>query len=591
MKTSDVLIAVVAMLSVAVCAVALDEVKAGTTEHEVYLKSTDHELHVYHIYGKKPGKTVLIIGGIHGNEPGGFLAADHYTNLSLEKGNLIVVPRTNLASILSNHRGHDGDLNRRFSARLDENDASDKIIAVLKDLMSRSDLVLNLHDGSGFYREKWIDKLHNPFRYGQAVMSDSNIYRDKNSGEEVKLAEMAGKVVEKVNGNIEEEEYKFRFANHDSINPETKYPEMRKTATYFALTEYGIPAYGVETSKALPTLSMKVQHQLFVINAFLEEFDVRIASPGVNVEAASVDYLVFSDNDTSLKVVRPGETLKVNMGNRIKLVSIIGNHQSGLFLDYVGQGGRNDNLREVVVNKNLRAVVRRDATICGSFSIRPVTEQKVSYAGMPNLKGNYFIVDVNGKSQMVSADEELEVVLGDIVTVKDFFGPDSSKSLNVNFQGFVGNPADNRGEDRGYPANTAKDLLKNWSQNKKGEKYLIAAKRGRKIISSITLKISPADFKYLIVNNPENDRAVIGRKGDSINISGVTSVVLEDIISNIKDSSSLYVRLGSSDKSFRVGDSIPFIADEAVLRVFSGARELGNVSLIRSKEASEKAAR
>jgi hypothetical protein len=591
MNKRGFLIAVVAMFAIAVPTFASDDSKAGTTEHEVFLEATDHELHVYHIYGKKPGKTILIIGGIHGNEPGGFLAADHYTNVSLERGNLIVVPRTNLASILSNHRGKFGDLNRKFSTKLDESNVADQIIAILKDLMAKSDLVLNLHDGSGFYREKWIDKLHNPFRYGQAIMSDSDVYIDKATGVEVKLAAMAGNVVAKVNSNIEEEEYKFRFANHDSINPDTKYPEMRKTATYFALTEYGIPAYGVETSKALPTLAMKVQHQLFVINAFLEEFDIQIASPGINVEEASIDYVVFSVNDSNLQVVRPGGTLKVRSGDKVKLSTVMSNYQSGLFIDYIGQGGRNDNNREVTVKRSLRAVVRKDATVCCSLTIAPEHKEAVSLAGMSHLKGNYFIIDVNGTSRMVSQGEELPVILGDIVTVKDFLGPDSSKSINVNFQGFVGNPADNRGEDRGYPANTANDLLKNWSEEKQGKKYIIAAKRGRRIISSITLRINEPDFKYLVVNNPENNKAVIGRKGDSVSVQDVRSVVLEDIITNIEDISSLYVRLNSSGKNFKVGDRIPFEADEAILKVFCGSKELGDVSLIRKKDPTEKAAR
>lgn len=39
--------------------------------HEVFLANTDHELHVYRIFGEEPGKTLMIIGGIQGDEPGG----------------------------------------------------------------------------------------------------------------------------------------------------------------------------------------------------------------------------------------------------------------------------------------------------------------------------------------------------------------------------------------------------------------------------------------------------------------------------------------------------------------------------------------
>lgn len=593
MKKCLFFIAFAAMASLSLSAAASDDVKkAGQTEHQIYLESTDYELHVYRIYGKKPGNTVMIIGGIHGNEPGGFLAADHYKGVSLEQGNLIVVPRTNLASILSNHRGNEGDLNRRFSKTLDESLEPDKIVSILKELMGQSDLVLNLHDGSGFYREKWIDKLHNPFRYGQAVMSDSDVYQDKNSGETVLLAEMARRVVAKVNAAIGEEEFKFSFANHDSINPDTKYPEMRKTATYHALTEYGIPAYGIETSKSLPDLSMKVEHQILVINAFLDEFQVRMATPGVNVAEALVEYLIFNVNGSELQGVAPGEDLKVGRGDKIRLEKVISNYDSGLYLDFVGQGGRNDNLREVIVDKPLRVVLRKDSSICCSFNVVPVQKQEASVSGVETLKGDYFIVDVNGITKLVSPENELDVILGDVVTVKDFIGPNSSKGINVNFQGFVGNPADNRGEDRGYPADTSKDLLKNWSQDKDGKRYQIAAKSGKRVISAFMLKIIEPDFKYLIVNNSLDNRAVIARNGDALDISGMDEIVIEDIITNMKDSSSLKVKFNNSGKSYRVGDTIALKSGSRdILTIYSGEKLLGNVSFVRPQDSTEKAAR
>ena len=72
--------------------------------HSVFFEGTDHELHVYRIHGKNPGKTLLLIGGIQGDEPGGFLSADHYADMSLVRGNLIVVPRANFHSIVLKRR-------------------------------------------------------------------------------------------------------------------------------------------------------------------------------------------------------------------------------------------------------------------------------------------------------------------------------------------------------------------------------------------------------------------------------------------------------------------------------------------------------
>ena len=65
------------------------DVSSSSTQHLTYFQGTESELNVYKIHGVEKGKTMLIIGGIQGNEPGGYLAADLYVDMSLKKGNLI----------------------------------------------------------------------------------------------------------------------------------------------------------------------------------------------------------------------------------------------------------------------------------------------------------------------------------------------------------------------------------------------------------------------------------------------------------------------------------------------------------------------
>ena len=57
--------------------------------HEVFLPNTDHELNVYRIFGEEPGKTIMIIGGIQGDEPGSYLTADLYADIHLKKGTIL----------------------------------------------------------------------------------------------------------------------------------------------------------------------------------------------------------------------------------------------------------------------------------------------------------------------------------------------------------------------------------------------------------------------------------------------------------------------------------------------------------------------
>jgi predicted deacylase len=74
-------------------------------ENITYFINTPNQLDVYRLYGRNDGNTALILGGIQGDEPGGFLSADLYPDLVLERGNLIVVPRANFHSIIRNNRG------------------------------------------------------------------------------------------------------------------------------------------------------------------------------------------------------------------------------------------------------------------------------------------------------------------------------------------------------------------------------------------------------------------------------------------------------------------------------------------------------
>ena len=147
--------------------------------NSVFFENTDHELYVYKIYGKEQGKTLMLIGGIQGDEPGGFLSADHYADISLAKGNLIVVPRANFQSILLNRRKINEDMNRKFAEDRKINYET-KIVAILKKLIAESDYLLNLHDGSGFFSEKWEGPDRNPKRHGQSIIADCEVYKNVN---------------------------------------------------------------------------------------------------------------------------------------------------------------------------------------------------------------------------------------------------------------------------------------------------------------------------------------------------------------------------------------------------------------------------
>jgi len=212
----------------------------------------------------RPGRVLLVVGGIQGDEPGGFNAAallvKHYR---IKNGAIWVVPNLNFPSIIKGSRGIYGDLNRKFASVADS-DPELQTIEKIKSLIldPHVDLVLNLHDGSGFYRPEHIDDLHNPDRWGQSVIIDQERIDSKKFGN---LGDIARHVVGVVNRSIGLEEHGYAVKNTETRMGNV---EMAKTLTYFAIG-HRRPAFGVEASKSFLTEERSLHH-LQVLEAFLD---------------------------------------------------------------------------------------------------------------------------------------------------------------------------------------------------------------------------------------------------------------------------------------------------------------------------------
>ena len=216
---------------------------AAQREHLVYFQDTPYELNVYKIFGQQKGPTLMIIGGIQGDEPGGYLSADLYADFAMKRGNLIVVPRANFYSILLFQRGPNGDMNRKFGVK-PKKDYDSRIVTILKELISESDFLLNLHDGWGFYSPHYVDSMRNPKRYGQSIIADDAEYYSPIKGKTLLLRDLAEKAISVINSQIEDIKYHFTFMNTRTGEASSPYAEQQRSATYYALTKHGIPAFG-----------------------------------------------------------------------------------------------------------------------------------------------------------------------------------------------------------------------------------------------------------------------------------------------------------------------------------------------------------
>jgi predicted deacylase len=332
---------------------------SGDRQHIIYFEGTPQELEIYKIYGRTEGPTILIMGGIQGDEPGAFMSADLYVDVALKRGNLIVVPRTNFKSIILFDRGPDGDMNRKFDQVADRDPDRDRV-EIIKNLMAESDLVLNLHDGSGFFRPTWESEMANPMRYGQCIIADSEVYTHPATGRVLHLGQEARAAIDIINRDIKEDQYKFNFSNHDTLSDNSKHKEQRKSASFYALTKLGIPAYGIETSKQLPSLEMKIHQHNLAVNAFMELYGVVSEQPRINLEPPELKLMVISINDKLPVAVADGQTLLINSGDMVEVVQVVANYDRGLSVDFLGLGSLNDIRLPHKIVKPTTIIARRD---------------------------------------------------------------------------------------------------------------------------------------------------------------------------------------------------------------------------------------
>lgn len=555
----------------------------GTRTHRVYFPDTENELNVYHIRGREAGPTLMIIGGIHGDEPGGYLAADLYADLTLRKGDLIVIPRANVYSIHRDERGARGDMNRKFGSTHDH-ELDGQIIGVLKEIMREADALLNLHDGSGFYRPRWVDVMHNPLRWGQSVIIDTDSLRTA-AGERVHLQGIAEQVVSRANRLIKEESHRFRVKNTHTWEPNTHYEEQRGSATFYAVDAVGIPAFGVETSKQIGDESLRVEYQIEIINGFLDIMGVVPDHPRFALETPALSYLTVRVDEAPAVVVEDGQSLAVPPGSEVTVVHVEANYERGLMVDVEGTGSFDDQGRAFVLERDTRVTVRKDKYPCGG--IRLLADPGADLAGpSPALPAaasresigfEAFRVQVNGRPRLVAPGECLEVVRGDELMLGDPVGGPPEGDYRLNFRGFVGNQVENDAEDRGYVIHTLHDMLQRFSLSAHGERYEIRAEQGQRILAVAEVEIRSPRVRYLLVRIGEDPLTALA-PGDTLHLLPDVPVTVEEMVSDPGEADGFTVNVrgfagpnGAEDRglSFLPGrDLLPRFSLEGAGRVY-----------------------
>ena len=122
------------------------------------MEGTEWETTLVATHSGVEGPTLLVLGGVHGNEPGGWMAADGIAEWEPARGSLLVAPRANVTAISLFERTTDalGDLNRLYPGSFDAELPMARMAAHIVDVARRYevDVVLDLHESWGFYAER-----------------------------------------------------------------------------------------------------------------------------------------------------------------------------------------------------------------------------------------------------------------------------------------------------------------------------------------------------------------------------------------------------------------------------------------------------
>lgn len=212
--------------------------------------------------------TLLIIGGIQGDEPGGFNATNIFLNhYTIKNGSVWVVPVLNPHSMLLNHRGIYDDMNRKF-ALINPNDPEKPLIEHIKSVIKEDQVqaVLHLHDGSGYYRPSFESTLANPNRWGNCTVIDQVTLEGVKFGE---LESIANAMIAHINAHLLAPIHRYHLHNTQTAE---KDKEMQKALTFYAINQ-GKPGYANEASKEL-NVAQRVYYHLLAIDALLTQMGI-----------------------------------------------------------------------------------------------------------------------------------------------------------------------------------------------------------------------------------------------------------------------------------------------------------------------------
>ncbi|MBO8158416.1 succinylglutamate desuccinylase/aspartoacylase family protein [Thermosyntropha sp.] len=222
-----------------------------TAEVQVIAEGTKWATELYIIRSTNPGPTVMIVGGIHGNEAAGYKAAEEIKNWKINRGTLLVLPRANKQAIAINKRyvKSEGDLNRSFPVRSSSYGSGTLARAIYKTVQDyKVDWLMDMHEGYDFYKNSSTDSV------GQTLIYYPNT-ATKN---------ISKKIVKTINANISSSYRQFTLL---------RYP-VRGSLARASAEFLGVNSFIFETSQK-QDLTLRIDYHKKAAEILLKELGMK----------------------------------------------------------------------------------------------------------------------------------------------------------------------------------------------------------------------------------------------------------------------------------------------------------------------------
>ena len=315
--------------------------------YTLYAENLVRDFELYKLNeGDKNAPTLLLMGGIHGDEPGAYYSTDLFLrHYKITKGSVWVVPVVNPHGMFANMRGVYGDMNRKFAA-LSQNDPDYESIQNIKKLLANPeiDISMHLHDGSGYWRPTYQSNLLNPHKWGNCSVVDQ-IRIDGKYGE---LESFVVQMVADINLRILNPIHRFHV--HNTQTKTKNDVEQLKALTFFSLS-LNKPALTNETSKELDVPTRVFYHLLAIESllgqlgiTFERDFELNVATIKtlLNIESlyAKIEDSIFLPLDslrthlTYFPLPKQSNLKQLKIESQSHLLGIVPNKNGKLNLHY-----------------------------------------------------------------------------------------------------------------------------------------------------------------------------------------------------------------------------------------------------------------